>query len=152
MAIAYVGGRTAGFAGTTSTQTVSLGSLTGGDTGDTTPQAGDLVVVSYAVGSTVNRNMTISTPSGGAAYTLIGTELTASDTFDANLRCAYKFMGGTPDTNVTLSQTGSLSDAGRYTIDVFRGIDPTTPLDVAAVTATGTSSSAVNPGAITPTT
>src|SRR3990167_1919591 len=152
MAIAYVGGRTAGFAGTTSTQTVSLGSLTGGDTGDTTPQAGDLVVVSYAVGSTVNRNMTISTPSGGAAYTLMGAELTASDTFDANLRVAYKFMGSTPDTQVTLSGTGSTSDAGRYTIKVFRGVDPSTPLDVAVTTATGVSSRVANPPAIQPVT
>src|SRR3990167_9195411 len=157
MAIAYVGGRTAGFAGTTSAQTVSLGSLTGGDTGDTTPQAGDLVVVSYAIGSTVARSPLINTPGGGAAYTLMGSNQTVSDTFDANLRTAYKFMGGTPDTQVTLSATptagtGSASDAGRYTIKVYRGVDPTTPLDVAVTTATGVSSRVANPPSITPVT
>src|SRR3990167_8173568 len=154
MAIAYVGGRTAGFAGTTSAQTVSLGSLTGGDTGDFTPQAGDLVIVTYAVGSTSNETLQINTPGGGGAYTLIGAEMQQADTFDANQRTAYKFMGGTPDTQVVLTETnggsGSTSNAGRYTIDVFRGVDPTTPLDVAAVTAGGISSSNVDPGSITP--
>jgi hypothetical protein len=155
--IQHVGSRTAGFAGTLSAQTVSLGSLTGGDTGDTTPQAGDLVVVTYAIGSTVARTPTIATPGGGAAYTNANAILRQADNFDVSMLVAYKFMGGTPDTQVTLSEgvgggTGSTADAGRYTIQVFRGVDTSTPLDVAVVTGGAANSSAVDPGAITPTT
>lgn len=154
--IQYVGGRTAGFAGTTSAQTVSLGGLAGGDTGDTTPQAGDLVVVGYAIGSTVARTPTIATPGGGAAYTDVAPVQQRADNFDTSLLVAYKFMGGTPDTQVTLSETaggtGNAADAGRYTIQVWRGVDPSNPMDVAAVVAGAINSSTVNPGQITPST
>jgi hypothetical protein len=154
--IQHVGSRVNSFAGTTSAQTVTLGSLTGGDTGDTTPQAGDLVIVTYAIGSTVARTPTIATPGGGAAYTDANAVLTQADNFDASMRVAYKFMGGTPDTQVTLSETGggtgNIADAGAYTIQVFRGVDTSTPLDVAVVTGGAANSSAVDPGQITPST
>lgn len=154
--IQHVGSRVNSFAGTTSAQTVTLGSLTGGDTGDTTPQAGDLVIVTYAIGSTVARTPTIATPGGGAAYTNANAVLTQSDNFDASMLVAYKFMGGTPDTQVTLSETGggtgNIADAGAYTIQVFRGVDSSTPLDVAVVTGGAANSSAVDPGQITPST
>ena len=150
--IQYVGGQGAGFAGTTSPQTITF-ALTGGLA--STPAAGDLVVITYFVGSTVARSQAIRNTSA-VDYTLVA-DLTQSDTFDANQRTAYRFMPGTPETQFVLTETvgggtGSLSDAGRYTVHVFRGVDAATPQDVAAVTGGAIDSSAVNPGAITPVT
>ena len=148
MAIAYVGGQKGSFAGKTAATTVTF-ALTGGLA--SVPAANDLVIVAYAVGSTVDRALTIQNASA-VDYTLIGTELYQNDTFDANLRVAYRFMPATPETTMVLSGTGSTADAGAYTIHVYRGVDLTTPLDVAAVTAGNINTRLANPGAITPTT
>lgn len=145
MAISYVGGQQGGRAGATSTSAVTF-ALTGGT--DSTPQAGDLVVISIAVGSTADRAVSVVTPSG---YTSL-TELYQNDTYDVNLGLSYKFMGSTPDTSFTLPSTGSTADAQRYTVHVYRGVDTSSPLDVAAVTAGGINARTVNPGAITPAT
>lgn len=146
--IRYVGSQQGGFAGRTSSLSVNF-ALTGGLSA--LPQDGDLVIVAYCVGSTVDRALTIQDPAAGN-YTLIGTEQYQNDNFDVNLRVAYKRMGPTPDTAVVFGQTGSTADAGAYAIHVFRGVDPTTPLDVAAVAAGGINSRVANPAAITPTT
>jgi hypothetical protein len=148
MAITYVGGQGAGFAGKTGTTTVTF-ALTGGLA--SVPAAGDLVVVAYHVGATSDLALTIRNASA-VDYTLIGSELYQNDTYDSNLRVAYRFMPGTPETTLILSGTGSISNAGRYTIHVFRGVDPSSPLDVAAVTAGAIDTRVVNPGAITPST
>ena len=50
--IRYVGGQTAGFAGTTSNQTITF-ALTGGMSN--VPEGGDLVLVSYCTASTADR-------------------------------------------------------------------------------------------------
>lgn len=147
-AIQYVGGQTAGFAGKTSATTVTF-ALTGGT--NSVPAAGDLVIVSYVVGGTADKALTINNMSA-VAYTLIGTELYYNDTYDVNQRVAYRFMPATPETQFSLSQTFSTADAGRYTVHVFRNVDSATPLDVAAVSAGAIDSSTVNPAAITPTT
>lgn len=148
MAISYIGGTTQAFAGTTSTVSVSLTGLTGGF--DTAPSAGDFVVMFYGTGSnvTTGRTLSVSSPSGWTPLT----QLLGSDTYDTHFRGFYKVMGSTPDTSVTVSGTGSTSDAGAVVVHVFRGVDETTPLDVAVVTANGFSTSLANPGAITPTT
>jgi hypothetical protein len=145
VAISYVGGRTFSFEGTTTDQTISLTTLTGGS--DTAPSAGDFVVVYYGTGS----NSTARTISVGSSYTNL-TKLLGSDTYDTHLVVGYKFMGGTPDTNVTVSGTGNIADAGAGVIHVFRGVDETTPLDVTAVPANASNSVLCNPAAITPTT
>jgi hypothetical protein len=146
--IRYVGGMSDGFVGRTTALSVNF-ALTGGIAA--LPEEDDLVIVAYCVGSTVDRTLAIDDP-GGTPYTLIGTELTQSDTFDVNLRVAYKFMGPTPDTAVVFGQTGNAQDGASYQIRVYRNVDPTTPLDVAAVSAVGASSRVANPPAITPTT
>lgn len=149
MAIVYVGGQVSSFAGKTSATTVTF-SLTNGT--NSVPQAYDLVIVAYGVGSaSSDRTLTINNPSA-VAYTLMGSELFQTDTFSSNLRVAYRFMPATPETTVDLSQTFSVQDAGAYTIHVFRNVDSTTPMDVTVVTAQAASSRLANPGPITPTT
>ena len=150
MAITFVGNNWAGKAGATSgTSTIALNSgLTGGSRSSV--QAGDLVIAAYATGSTADRTLTIT--DGTSDYTLINTELYANGTgFDVNMRVAYKIMGSTPDASVVFGATGSSLDAGVMQIFVFSGVAPDTPLDVAAVPATGTGTGQPNPGPITPT-
>lgn len=145
MAISYVGGQQGGRAGATSTSNITF-SLSGGS--NSTPQVGDLVVISITVGSTADRAVSVVTPTG---YTSL-TELYQNDTYDVNLGLSYKFMGSTPDTTFQLPSTGSANDAQRYTVHVYRGVDTNSPLDVASVTAGAINSRTVNPGAITPVT
>lgn len=145
MAIQYVGGQLASITASTTTATTVNFALTGGLA--STPATDDIVIVSYGVGSTVNATIGVNT----AGYTEIA-ELYVSDTYDANLSVSYKVMGATPDTSVDISATGLNSDGGYVVIQVFRGIDTTTPMDVTAATATGGNSGIPNPAAITPTT
>ena len=142
--ISYVGGQVAGRAGNTSTASITF-SLTGGT--DATPQAGDLVIIAVVVGSQA-RNPACAI----SGYTALGLLNSAAATEDTSMDVSYKFMGGTPDTTFTLPSTGNVADAQRYTVQVFRNVDPTTPLDVAVVSATGSATGRPNPGSITPTT
>jgi hypothetical protein len=148
MAIQFVGGATANKVGNTvATSTIALDSgLTGGIA--SAVSAGDLVIAAFATGSVADRTLSIT--DGSSNYTLIGSELYADDDKDTNLRVAYKFMGGTPDTATTFGPTGNVDDAGAMAVYVFRGVDTGTPLDVAATTATGTNSGLPNPPSITP--
>lgn len=150
MAIQFVGGNTAGKVGATSgNTTIALNSgLTGGIAAAVS--AGDLVIAVFGTGSVGDRTLAIT--DGTNPYSLINSELFADDTFDTNLRVAYKFMGGTPDTATTFGPTGNAADAGAMAVYVFRGVDSSTPLDVAAVPATGINTSRPNPAGITPTT
>ena len=61
-------------------------------------------------------------------------------------------MTSTPDTTTTFGPTGNNADAGAMAVYVFRGVDSGTPLDVAAVTATGTATGRPNGASITPST
>lgn len=45
----------------------------------------------------------------------------------------YKFMGATPDTTVVCTNTANANDTAAYVAMVFRGVDSTTPFDVAFV-------------------
>lgn len=151
--IAYVGGQVGGFAGTTSAQTITF-ALAGGLAA--TPAAGDLVIIAYGVGSTADRSLAIRN-TGATDYTLIGSEQYINGTFDTNFRVAYRFMPGTPETQFVLTETvsggtGNIADAGRYSVLVFRNIDTSTPLDVAAVLSSSTTTRIVNPPSITPST
>lgn len=142
--IQYVGGYVQGLIGTTANLNITLTSLTGGLA--SAPAAGDLVIVYFGTGSTVDRNLVVS------GYTEV-TELYSNDGADTNLVAAYKFMGGTPDTSFTLTGgTLNTADAGVVAVQVWRGVNTTTPLDVTSTTATGTNSVRCNPPAITPVT
>jgi len=150
VAISYVGGQVGSFAGNTATTQVTF-ALTNGSA--SVPAANDLVVVAYGVGSAArDAALTIKVTNGGTDYALAGSELWSDDTFEANLRVGYRFMPATPETVFWLSGTGHAQDAGAYTIHVFRGVDPATPLDAAAVTASGIDTRLANPGSILPVT
>ena len=150
MAIQYVGGNTGQWAGaTTGNTTVSLTALTGGIA--SSASSGDFVVAAYATGSVADRTLSIT--DGTNAYTLVASELYVNSTTDTNLRVAYKRLTGA-DASVTFGPTRNAEDAGAAAVHVWRGVDPTNPLDVAAVTAVAsiTFSGRPNPASITPTT
>lgn len=148
MAISYVGGQVASRLGSTSSTAVTF-SLTGGS--NSTPQAGDLVIVCSAVGSQArNAAQAITTPTG---YTPLGQLNPTAATYDTSMNVSWKFMGSTPDTTVTIPSTGNNADAQSYTIQVFRGVSQVTPMDVTPVSATGSgTNNRPDPGQITPTT
>ncbi len=135
MAITYVGGKGAGRAGTTSTVVVDLTTgLTGGSGG--APLADDLVVVTVSTGTQARQPaLNITTPTG---YTALTAQQTTASTYDTNVQTCYKKMGSTPDTSVTIPATGNTADGQAYIIQVFRGVDTTTPMDTTATYNTGT--------------
>lgn len=147
MAIQFVGGRIQAQPGANSGSTnIFLNLLTGGIS--STAVAGDLVVAVYSTGSTVDQTLTIT---GTGAYTTIASELYSNGTsYDTNLLVAYRFI--TTDTSTSFGASGSAADAAALGVFVWRGVDTTTPLDVAATTATGTGTGRPTPPAITPTT
>lgn len=143
--IQYVGGKIAANVGTTSPWTTVLTDLTGGLAA--APAADDLVIIAYGVGGQVDLSIGINT----SGYTEIA-ELFADDDFDANLSVNRKFMSGSPDTSVEMSQTFNNQYAAAVAIQVWRGVNQTTPMDVTATTATGIDSPNVDPPSITPST
>lgn len=146
--IEFVGGSITGKLGATSgTSTIALNSgLTGGI--DSAVSDNDLVIAVFATSSVSDRTLSIT--DGTSEYTLIDSELYSNDSSDTNLRVAYKFVSG--DTATTFGPTGSLADGGTMAVYVFRGVDQTTPLDVAAVSGTGINTVLSNPPSITPST
>jgi hypothetical protein len=147
MAITYVGGTTSTWAGAANgTNAVSLTSLTGGS--NTSPSIGDLVIVTYATGSTADRALTLTT----SGYTDAATEQYANgSSFDTNFHVWYKYLSAA-DTSVSVDATGNNADAGAVAVQIFRGVDSSNVLDVASTVATGTATGRPNPAAITPTT
>lgn len=131
--IQFVGGNISRKAGATSgNTTIALNSgLTGGIA--SAAQSGDFVLGVYATASTADRSLSIT--DGSTAYTLIASELYSNVAVDTNLRCGYKFITG--DTATTFGPTGNSADSGAMAVYVFRGVDTTTPLDVAAQSGTG---------------
>ncbi|MCX7616315.1 MAG: hypothetical protein N2Z68_02910 [Patescibacteria group bacterium] len=111
-------------------------------------QEGDLVVVAYAIGDNdnVDFNMAILSPTG---YTEVA-DLFANDTQDTSLGVYWKIMGATPDTSVTVDGLGGTDAAVSAVAMVFRGVDPTTPMDVTPTTATALNTMHPNPPSITP--
>ena len=151
MAIEYVGGVTSGRPGSTSTTTQSLsGTLTGGIA--TSPAGGDFVVVYCSVGST-GAPLTSQTVSGNnsGAYSNEAFQ-SGNSTYDSGSQLNYQRMGGTPDTSLTIPPSTDVDYAQRWVVHVFRNVDAATPLDVAAVPASGTGTGRPDPAAITPST
>lgn len=138
----YVGGRTFSDTGTASgTHSISLTSLTGGIA--SAPAAGDLVVIVLHYPAATNLDIAVS------GYTEVF-DIYANDSYDSNLGGYYKVMGATPDTTVDVPVSGSTSNGLNVAIQVWRGINPATPIDTAAITFTGVDGAAPNPPAITP--
>jgi hypothetical protein len=139
--IEYVGGAILPIAPGTTTPSIGLTSLTGGLA--SSPASGDFVVAMAL--SVRGSDMDLS----ASGYTQIA-ELHADDNVDTNLYVGRKFMGGSPDSSVTFSS--DITNLFVLGVSVWRGVDPTTPLDVTPVTATGINSGIPNPPAITPVT
>lgn len=132
--IQYVGGYEQGFLGTTSDVTISLTSLTGGLA--TQPAVGDFVIIYFGTASTVDRDLVVS------GYTEV-VELYSNSTFDTNFVIAWKFMGATPDTSVTLTGgTFSIQDGGTVAVQVWRNVNVASPFDVAGSSGIGAGSRA----------
>ncbi len=148
MALALVGRYIAEADFVTTGSLISLTSLAGGLASQ--PADGDLIVVSYGTCDTSDAALGIKDASD-VDYTLVGSERYSDDNYDANMRTAYKFAGSTPDTQVKISSSPQ-GYAGIIMVSVWRGVDPSTPLDVAAVQTSGINSPFANPGSITPST
>jgi hypothetical protein len=151
MAITYVGGVQGGRAGSTSTTTQSLsGTLTGGS--DTSPSAGDLVIVWCSVGwdTTPATSQQVS----GNTFGNFNTEAfqSADDTVDSGSQLNFAIMGSVVDTTLTIPSSASARNAQRWVVHVFRGVDTTTPRDVTSVPASGIDTGRPDPGAIEPVT
>lgn len=147
MAWQYVGG-TSG-TGTSNGYSVSLnGTLTGGIA--SSPAAGDIVVVSSGFGNTASSAPAVSGNVSGA-YTSLFTPIHQNDTWDTEFGCFYKIMGASVDTSLTITRTTNTAYGGGTAVQVWRGVDQTTPIDV-TTTAGGGNASAPNPPSITPTT
>lgn len=131
MAIEFVGsastGITAGFIAVT--QTFSFATLTGGIAAS--PQTGDLVLVLRGSSDTIT-SLSVS------GYTQLFQQ--------GNIYTAYRFMGSTPET--TLSLFTPANESSVTIVMVFRGVDQTTPLD--AVIGTSNSTNGIpDPAAVT---
>lgn len=143
----FVGG-TSG-SGTGASFTVSLnGTLTGGS--NSSPQAGDLILVFIGQSNTGTVTSTCSGNTSGA-YPTIRAHQVAADTYDANLDSVYQFAGATPDTTLTIGRTNDTTYGCAAVVHVWRGVHTTTPFNVTPTIASGTNGSAANPAAITPT-
>lgn len=111
---------------------------------------GDFIVLGINHGSaTTDKDMSGSGNNSGAGTEVA--DLYANSTNDTNLWVGLFKQGATPDTTLTIS--GMAASGGyAYALSVWRGVDQSTPQDVAAVTATGATSDLADPPAITPVT
>jgi len=144
MALTYVGGNSN--TGTGATIAVSLTALTGGS--NSSPSAGDLVVVFFGLGASGNWTTTLSEQSGN--YTHFGTQSRGNDTRDAVCRGAYRIQPGTPDTSVTVSGPNNTAYSGWAAVQVWRGVNSATPLTGTASGTAGIDSNHADAAAITP--
>ncbi len=85
-------------------------------------QQGDMVIVAYESTGSVNKSLPI------VGYTTIA-DVYADAGRDSNLIVAYKFMGPSPDTQVTIERTDSGDDAGAVVIQAYRGVNLENPFD-----------------------
>jgi hypothetical protein len=147
--ITFVGSKTEGFqTGTTDNRTTSLTNLATEAGGTASLQEGDYVLVAFALGSGLNETMT--PPTGWTELTEL---YQAGSTYNVNLAVFAKHMGAVPDTSVTFPGLPTVNSNGiGVAVMALRGVDATTPLDVALTTAAGTESLKPNPPAITPAT
>lgn len=146
--IEYVGSRVVSYSGTTSNISVSLTSLSGGVS--SAPEVGDLVIVYFGTASLTNRDLVVA---GYTELVDITSYTTSNDYTGTNLAVAYKFMGSTPDTTVTITGgTFSANDAGAVYVSVWRNVNTTTPFDVTVQTGTDRFGADAQAPSITPVT
>ena len=139
--ISYAGGNTALKSG--GTMAVSLAALS--------LQEGDLVLAFSAQSGGFDDAGAVGMVSAGWAE-LSGSPLSAgaAGARDSALGGFFKVMGATPDSSVEFDTGGG--DGQVAAVMAFRGVDPTTPFDVAPVATEATYSSTVAFGNVTPVT
>lgn len=148
MAITFVGSKTFNAAGVASgTFNVSLADLKDASGADATLLENDFVLINYV--AAVETDAAYTPPSGYTEEAELYSDGTGRDTNQAIWR---KFMGSSPDASVDIPNSGDAAGGVAGTIHAFRGVDTTTPLDVAAVPATGAGTARPDPAAITPVT
>lgn len=146
MPISFVGSHVGTHAATT-TQSIGFSNLRNEANVQPTLQAGDIVLVAVENSSTIDRTQAQLTPNG---YTAAHTDNYQNDSNDSNFLVSYKIMGETPDTFVAIPASNSTAAGVAYAIYVFRGVNPTTPLDVTPVVTGGINTGVANAPAITP--
>lgn len=141
MAISYVGGATATSAGNTDVS-VSLTALTGGS--DSAPSNGDLIIFAYNIADADNADLDLACNTAGFAEIA---DLFGNGTNDANLGVFWKIHNG--DTAVVgEGSLGGTDTAIQGVAMVFRGVNTTTPFDVASTTNQGTTGGNPDPPSI----
>lgn len=146
MAWTFVGS-TSG-AGTSTGYTISLsGTLTGGS--NSSPSAGDLVVVFSGFGNTASSAPAVSGNTSGA-YQGATAAQHVNDAWDTEFRSFYQVMGSTPDTTLTVTRATNTAYGGATTVMVWRGVNKVTPFIGAATPASAGNTSLINPPAYNP--
>lgn len=140
--IEYVGGQIGGRPGAVSAVPVNF-ELEGGS--DTIPTVGDIVIITVVVGS-VGRNPACAI----SGYTALGQLNVAGADYDTSMNVSWKRMGVVPDTSFTLPSSGNVADAQSYTVQVFRDVHATAPLDVTSIGLTGVGTARPDPAEVTP--
>lgn len=126
-AIQLVGTTTA--SGTNSAYNMSLTSLAGGI--GSAPIDGDIVIVLNTTVGTADGNPGVGT----AGYTEMVDYYNGVDTNDTNFSVNYKIMTSSPDTLVSCNASAGSTLSSVCAALVFRGVNITTPMDVASTTA-----------------
>ena len=118
-------------------------------------QPGDILIVwaGFGNGST-DRNFDISGNNSGAFQEI--NDLYANKSNDVNAAAAYQIVGGTADTTITVTVNDGINPIANAQLAIqilhYRGVNPTTPMDVAAIGVSGVDTAVSDPGAITPVT
>lgn len=112
-------------------------------------QEGDIVVVT---GAAVRNNTLINWPSVVTAGYTEEIQTQGGDSNSSPFTMSWKIMGATPDTSVEIQHSGDYAWPTVGIVHAFRGVDQTTPMDVAAVSANSSNDGQPDPPAITPVT
>lgn len=112
---------------------------------------GDIVVVASAFGSGSSSAPTVTGDNSGA-YTGLGAAAYANDTWDTNFQMFYMVQGATLDTTLTVTRPNNASYGGATVVQVWRGVNTASPIDVTGTPATTTNSSRGDPPSVTPVT
>lgn len=148
--IQYVGGMEVNAsAWATTPPPVSMsGALTGGIA--SSPNSGDFCIICYSQAGTADRtNRSISNAAG--EFTMLTTSY-VSDINDVSITIKYKFLESPIDYTVLFGSPNSSGNGVNVSIQVFRGVNITTPFDVTYLGDYGTSTILPDPGSITPVT
>jgi hypothetical protein len=143
----FVGSKTFTFASTSATACSLTDLLTNTGTTATLLQ-NDFVLVVIDTNTPSAPDITFTPPAGWTQEC----DLYQADTSAVNMAVWSKFMGASPDSSVLIQGANAALQAVCVTVHAFRGVNTTTPRDVANVTAVGQNDGKPNPGAITPVT